>query len=121
MPAGRPRRADVGVGDRAPVGRARPGREKRGLRYALFGFLGFLALILLFTLPPGAPLRDPVTGDIIGTTPFMDSLLFIIAMFFLISGIGLRHGRRDVQERERRHRGRDEDVRRPRPASSSCC
>ena len=42
----------------------------------------------LLTLPPGAPLRDPLTGDIIGTTPFMDSLLFIISMTFLISGIG---------------------------------
>jgi len=61
--------------------------EKRGLRYALFGFLGFLALILVFTVPDGSPLRDPETGDIIGTTPFMDSLLFIIAMFFLVSGI----------------------------------
>jgi aminobenzoyl-glutamate transport protein len=61
--------------------------ESRGLRYALFGFLGFLALILVFTLPEGSALRDPETGDIIGTTPFMDSLLFIIAMFFLVSGI----------------------------------
>jgi aminobenzoyl-glutamate transport protein len=61
--------------------------EKRGLRYALFGFLGFLALILVFTIPEGAPLRDPETGDIIGTTPFMDSLLFIIAMFFLVAGV----------------------------------
>lgn len=61
--------------------------QARGLRYALFGFLGFLALILVFTVPEGAPLRDPETGDIIGTTPFMDSLLFIIAMFFLISGV----------------------------------
>jgi aminobenzoyl-glutamate transport protein len=61
--------------------------ESKGLRYALFGFLGFLALILVFTLPEGSALRDPETGDIIGTTPFMDSLLFIIAMFFLVSGI----------------------------------
>jgi aminobenzoyl-glutamate transport protein len=38
-------------------------------------------------LPPGAPLRDPDTGGIIGNTPFMDSLLFIIAAFFLVSGI----------------------------------
>ena len=69
-----------------------PAAEKRGLRYALFGFLGFLALILLFTVPEGAPLRDPETGDIIGTTPFMDSLLFIIAMFFLIAGIAYGRG-----------------------------
>ena len=64
-----------------------PEAEARGLRYALFGFLGMLAVILLATIPSGAPLRDPVTGDIIGNTPFMDSLLFIIALFFLISGI----------------------------------
>jgi aminobenzoyl-glutamate transport protein len=64
----------------------------RGLRYALVGFLGFLALLLVFTVPEGAPLRDPETGDIIGTTPFMDSLLFIIAMFFLIAGIAYGKG-----------------------------
>jgi aminobenzoyl-glutamate transport protein len=69
-----------------------PAAEARGLRYALFGFLGFLALILVFTIPDGAPLRDPETGDIIGTTPFMDSLLFIIAMFFLIAGIAYGRG-----------------------------
>lgn len=66
--------------------------DKKGLRYALFGFLGFLALVLFFTIPEGAPLRDPVNGDIIGATPFMDSLLFIIAMFFLISGVGYGMG-----------------------------
>jgi aminobenzoyl-glutamate transport protein len=66
--------------------------ESRGLRYALFAFLGFVALVLVFTLPPGAPLRDPVTGDIIGTTPFMDSLLFIISMCFLVAGIAFGKG-----------------------------
>jgi aminobenzoyl-glutamate transport protein len=61
--------------------------EARGLRWALYGFVGVLAVVLLATLPPGAPLRDPGTGQIIGNTPFMNSLLFIIALFFLISGI----------------------------------
>ena len=46
-----------------------------------------LVVVLLATLPPGAPLRDPDTGDIVGNTPFMDSLLFIIAAFFLVAGI----------------------------------
>jgi aminobenzoyl-glutamate transport protein len=62
--------------------------ERRGLRFAGIFFLGFLLFVLAITLPPGAPLRDPTTGDIIGVTPFMDSLLFIISMSFLISGIG---------------------------------
>jgi aminobenzoyl-glutamate transport protein len=61
--------------------------EAKGLRYALFGFLAVLIVVLLATALPDAPLRDPETGDIIGNTPFMDSLLFIIALFFLVSGV----------------------------------
>ena len=61
--------------------------EARGLKLALYGVLGVLVVVLLATLPPGAPLRDPVTGGIVGNTPFMDSLLFIIAAFFLVAGI----------------------------------
>jgi aminobenzoyl-glutamate transport protein len=61
--------------------------EERGLRYALFGFLAVLAVVLLATLPPGAPLRDPSTGAIIGNTPFMDSLLLIVVLCFLVPGI----------------------------------
>jgi aminobenzoyl-glutamate transport protein len=62
--------------------------EAKGLRYALFAVLGFMAFILFITLPSGAPLRDPVTDAIVGTTPFMDSLIFIISLAFLIAGIG---------------------------------
>jgi aminobenzoyl-glutamate transport protein len=61
--------------------------EAKGLRYALFGFLAVIGVIVLATAPSGAPLRDPDSGAIIGTTPFMDSLLFMIALIFLISGI----------------------------------
>ena len=49
-------------------------------------------LLLLLTLPCGAPLRDPATGDIIGNTPFMDSLIFIIAAVFLVCGIAYGYG-----------------------------
>ncbi len=69
-----------------------PAAQARGLRYAALATLAFLGLVLAFTLPPGAPLRDPETGDIIGTTPFMDSLLFIISMTFLVAGIAYGRG-----------------------------
>lgn len=46
-----------------------------------------LGFVLLITLPPGAPLRDPVTGSIVGQTPFMASLLFIVMLCFFIPGI----------------------------------
>jgi aminobenzoyl-glutamate transport protein len=58
-----------------------------GLRYSLFGLLGAIAVIALLTLPSGAPLRDPVDGSIIGNTPFMDSLIFLITLIFLVCGI----------------------------------
>jgi aminobenzoyl-glutamate transport protein len=61
--------------------------ENRGLKFALYGLIGVVLLVSLLTFPPGAPLRDPNTGAIIGATPFMDSLLFIITLVFLVSGI----------------------------------
>jgi aminobenzoyl-glutamate transport protein len=42
---------------------------------------------MLATLPSGAPLRDTETGNIIGQTPFMGSLLFIVMLCFFIPGI----------------------------------
>lgn len=66
--------------------------EGKGLRSALWWFLGGLVVILALTLPPNSPLRDPLTGDIIGTTPFMNSLIFIISLLFLFAGIGFGRG-----------------------------
>ncbi|MFN8482320.1 MAG: AbgT family transporter [Anaerolineae bacterium] len=86
--------ASDGEGDRPVLDAA---AEGRGLRYAMYAFLGVLALILLLTLPPGAPLRHPETGAIIGATPFMDSLIFIISLMFLIAGIGYGIGAKTLK------------------------
>ncbi len=64
-----------------------PDLEARGLRRAGLAFLAVLGVVLLITLPPGAPLRDPQTGAIIGQTPFMQSLLFIVMLCFFIPGV----------------------------------
>ena len=45
-----------------------------------------IAGIVLLTAIPGAPLRNPVTGDIIGDSPFMDSLIVIIMIIFYVAG-----------------------------------
>ena len=63
------------------------GNESRGLRWTLFGLIGSLVVVCLLTFPSGAPLRDPETGDIVGNTPFMTSLIFIITVIFLVLGI----------------------------------
>jgi len=66
--------------------------DKRGLRHAGWWFVAALALVLLLTLPAGAPLRDAETGDIIGTSPFMDSLIVIISLLFFAAGMGYGRG-----------------------------
>ncbi len=64
-----------------------PELEALGLRRAGIAFLAVLGVVLLATLPPGAPLRDPDTGAIIGQTPFMQSLLFIVMLCFFVPGV----------------------------------
>ena len=44
-------------------------------------------MVVLLTVIPGAPLRNPENGDIIGDSPFMDSLTFLISIMFLVAGI----------------------------------
>jgi aminobenzoyl-glutamate transport protein len=66
--------------------------EARGLRFAGIYLLVFAAVIALLTAFPGAPLRDPETGNIIGNTPFMASLVFIISLAFLVCGLGYGQG-----------------------------
>jgi aminobenzoyl-glutamate transport protein len=61
--------------------------EAKGLRWALYALIGVLAVIALLTLPSGAPLRNPETGDIVGDSPFMSSLIVIISATFLVTGI----------------------------------
>ena len=71
--------------------------EYRGLRYALFGMLGVMAFIAALTLPPGAPLRHPETGAIIGASPFMNSLIVSIALIFMVCGICYGLGARTMK------------------------
>ena len=62
-------------------------KESKGLRYAVYGMLVSVLLIALLVVPSGAPLRNPTTGSIVEDSPFMDSLIFIITLIFLVSGI----------------------------------
>jgi aminobenzoyl-glutamate transport protein len=61
--------------------------EARGLRFALYGLAVMLLIVVALTAPSGAPLREPVTDAIIGATPFMSSLIFIISLTFLVCGV----------------------------------
>jgi aminobenzoyl-glutamate transport protein len=71
--------------------------EYRGLRFALFGLVGVVVFIALMTLPPGAPLRNPETGAIIGNSPFMNSLIVTIALLFFTCGVAYGIGARTMK------------------------
>ncbi len=66
--------------------------EARGLRYALWATAAVLLVVVLLTAIPGAPLRNPETGKIIGDSPLMDSLIFIIMLIFFAAGLAYGHG-----------------------------
>ena len=48
-------------------------------------------------MPPDAPLRNPETGSIIVDSPFMDSLLVMITIVFLVGGIGYGIGAKTLR------------------------
>ena len=60
--------------------------ETRGLRFSFWGLIIVLVFIALLVAPPGAPLRNPETGSIIGNSPFMNSLIVSIALLFFATG-----------------------------------
>ncbi len=82
--------ADASVDDEAALA------EDRGLKFAFRALLVMIALVLLMTIPSGAPLRDAATGDLIGNTPFMASLIFIISLLFLVCGIAYGKGAKTI-------------------------
>jgi aminobenzoyl-glutamate transport protein len=93
---------DPAEGDPAYVGGAGAGGEEvdeageaLGLKYAFRALLGMIAFIVLLVAPPGAPLRGE-DGAIIGNTPFMASLIFLITLIFLACGIAYGKGAKTV-------------------------
>ena len=69
-----------------------PEAEAKGLRYAVLATVAVLVAITLLTVLPNAPLRNPVSGDIIGDSPFMDSLIVIITIIFFAAGLAYGRG-----------------------------
>jgi aminobenzoyl-glutamate transport protein len=70
--------------------------ESKGLLFALGALGGFVTLLAFLTLPPGAPLRNPETGALLGRSPFMDSLVFLIMLAFLVMGIAYGFGAKTI-------------------------
>lgn len=72
--------------------------ESRGLRFALIGFIGVAALLSFLSLPANAPLRNATTGELLGASPFMSGLIFIIMLVFLVPGIAYGYGAKTITD-----------------------
>lgn len=68
---------------------------KRGLKFAGIAFLAFLAVMIIMLLPNGV-LRNPATNQIL-KSPFMDSIIIIIALAFFIPGVAYGFGAKTVK------------------------
>jgi aminobenzoyl-glutamate transport protein len=71
--------------------------EGRGLTYATYGLVAVIVLFAILTLPPGAPLRNPETGAIIGNSPLMNGLIVAITVLFLVMGVAYGIGARTLK------------------------
>lgn len=61
-------------------------QEKKGLWAAFATILVLLGLIAAASLPEGAPLRNPETGDLMNS-PLMSGIVALIFVFFALSGL----------------------------------
>jgi len=71
--------------------------EARGLKYANWGLLAVIVFFAILTVPPGAPLRNPETGAIIGNSPLMNGLIVAITVLFFVMGLAYGIGARTMK------------------------
>ena len=69
--------------------------QKKGLKFAAVSLVIFLVLIGLTLLPNGI-LRNPETNEILNS-PFMDSIVVIIALLFMVPGIAYGIGAKTIK------------------------
>jgi aminobenzoyl-glutamate transport protein len=60
--------------------------EQKGLRYAKYTILVYLAIMALLLVPANGILRNPHTGSIMENSPFMKGLVPILMLFFGLPG-----------------------------------
>jgi aminobenzoyl-glutamate transport protein len=71
--------------------------DSRGLKYATWALVAILVLFTALAAPPGAPLRNPETGALIGDSPFMNGLIVFVALAFLATGAAYGFGARTMK------------------------
>lgn len=70
--------------------------ERKGLRMAGIAVAVYIFVIGLMTLPPGAILRNPDDGGLM-SSPFMSSIILIVAGFFFFPGLAFGYASGSVK------------------------
>lgn len=71
--------------------------EKKGLRWAGWSALVYIAILLVLALPSDAILRNPETGSLVSGSPLMNGLVPIIMFLFLIPALFYGMGAKTVR------------------------
>ena len=61
--------------------------QRKGVRNAGISLLIYIVVILLMTVPSNGFLRNSETGELLGSSPFMDCLIMLITFLFFIPGL----------------------------------
>jgi aminobenzoyl-glutamate transport protein len=75
----------AGDAERIPIQQLTP-LEKKGLKWAGWGFLFVTALLAMTVIPSNGIFRNPQTGSILHS-PFLDGIIIGILVFFMIPGL----------------------------------
>ncbi|QQK06878.1 AbgT family transporter [Miniphocaeibacter halophilus] len=70
--------------------------EKRGIKFAGIATLIYLIIVAVLVIPTNGLLRDPETGGIL-KSPFMNSIIIIMMLLFLIPGIAYGYGAKTLK------------------------
>jgi aminobenzoyl-glutamate transport protein len=63
-----------------------PAAEARGLKWALWALVLFIAAVVALSWGEGAVFRNPETGSLISESPLMKGLIVLVALLFLAVG-----------------------------------
>lgn len=74
-----------GTAERIPVQQL-TSLEKKGMKWAGWGFLFIIALLALTVVPQNGIFRNPETGSILHS-PFLDGIIIGILVFFMVPGL----------------------------------
>lgn len=70
--------------------------EKRGMKFAIISLIIFFIIVGFLIFPKDALLRNSVTGELL-RSPFMEGIVFLMSLFFMILGIFYGIGARTIK------------------------